>query len=184
MDLLPFHKSRGNLLNGCTFESFCVALPLSFILSWEEVFFLDSLPRVELAGFPASQFQSFGQNIRIHMQVRHAYLKRHLFMRRFLHSSLLTAQYETTLIPWQLTKVLALDRRNAADVSLDEKVEVWDDDEGRCQAGPGVVLNDQVVPLELPIRVTVLLDFREGVAAESKSKRRLKILLFLLFPEL
>lgn len=67
-----------------------------------------------------------------------------------------------------LTKVFALDRRDAADVSLDDKVEVWDDNEGWCQAGPRVVLHNQVVTLKLPVGVTALLYFGEGVAADSK----------------
>ena len=56
------------------------------------------------------------------------------------------------------------DRGHLADVPLDEEVQMGEDDEGRSQAGPRVVLNNQVVPLEFPVDVAVLLNFVEGVA--------------------
>lgn len=45
--------------------------------------------------------------------------------------------------------------------------EVADDDEGRGQRRPAVVLHDQVVPLELPEDVRVALHDLEGVAGEK-----------------
>lgn len=39
-----------------------------------------------------------------------------------------------------------------------------EDDKGRSQRGAGVVLDNQVVALELPVDVTVSLHFSEGVA--------------------
>lgn len=66
-----------------------------------------------------------------------------------------------------LTEVLHLDGGHPADVPLDEEVQVGEDDEGRGQAGPRVVLHYQIVPLELPVSVTVLLYFVEGVAVQS-----------------
>lgn len=69
-----------------------------------------------------------------------------------------------------LTEVFVLGWGDAADVSFDQKVEVWDDDEGWGQAGPWVVLHYQVVTLKLPVGVTALLYFGEGVAVDSKSK--------------
>ena len=56
------------------------------------------------------------------------------------------------------------DRGHPADVPLDEEVQMGEDDEGRSQARPRVVLNNQVVPLEFPVDVAVLLNFVEGVA--------------------
>lgn len=55
-----------------------------------------------------------------------------------------------------------------ADVPLDEKIYVRQDDEGRSQRRPGVVLHDQIVTLELPVDVAVGLHFREGVAGAHK----------------
>lgn len=60
------------------------------------------------------------------------------------------------------------DRGYPADVPLDEEVDVGEDDEGRGQGGPGVVLHNQVVALELPIHITVLLHLGEGVAVEGR----------------
>lgn len=77
----------------------------------------------------------------------------------------------STLQTFVLTKVLALDWRNAPDMSLDKKVDVWDYDEGRWQAWPWLVLHDQVITLILPVGVTVLLHFGEGVTADSKTSR-------------
>lgn len=45
--------------------------------------------------------------------------------------------------------------------------EVADDDEGRGQRGPAVVLHDEVVALELPEDVRVALHHLEGVAGEE-----------------
>lgn len=69
-----------------------------------------------------------------------------------------------------LTKVFVLDWGDVTDVSFDQKVEVWDDDEGRGQAGPWVVLHYQIVTLKLPVGVTALLYFGESVAVDSKLK--------------
>ena len=60
-----------------------------------------------------------------------------------------------------------LDRGHPADVPLDEEVEVGEDDEGWSQGGPGVILHDQLVALELPVHVAVLLHLVEGVAVEG-----------------
>ena len=50
-----------------------------------------------------------------------------------------------------------------------------DDDEGWGQGGPGVVLHDQVVALELPVGVTVLLHFGEGVAGDREGRRDTRV---------
>lgn len=71
---------------------------------------------------------------------------------------------------WRLTKVVDLDGGNFADVPLDEKINVGQDDERRSQRRPGVVLHDQVVALELPVDVAVGLHLREGVAAERRRR--------------
>lgn len=62
------------------------------------------------------------------------------------------------------------DRGNLADVSLDEKIYVGEDNKRRSQRRTGVVLNNQVVSLELPINVAVCLDLREGVTGQTKTK--------------
>lgn len=51
---------------------------------------------------------------------------------------------------------------------LDENVDVGENDEGWSQAGPGVVLHNQVVALKLPVSVTLPLHLGEGVAAGRK----------------
>ena len=60
-----------------------------------------------------------------------------------------------------------LDRRHFADGPLNEEVNVREDDERRSQGRPGVVLNNQVVALELPVDVTVCLHFIKGVAVRG-----------------
>lgn len=65
-----------------------------------------------------------------------------------------------------------LDRGDPADVSLDEEVEVGEDDEGWSQTGSRVVLCDQVVALELPVGVAVLLHFGECVTAGRKESEK------------
>lgn len=54
-------------------------------------------------------------------------------------------------------------------MSLDENMDVGEDDEGRCQAGPGVVLRNQVVALKLPVGITLSLYLGEGIAADRKN---------------
>lgn len=69
-----------------------------------------------------------------------------------------------------LTKMVDLDGGNLADVSLDEKIYVGEDNKRRSQRRTGMVLNNQVVALELPINVTVYLHLREGVTGQTKTK--------------
>lgn len=63
-----------------------------------------------------------------------------------------------------------LDGGNLADDSLDEKIYVGEDNERRSKRRTGMVLNNQVVALELPIDVTVCLHSREGVTGQTKTK--------------
>ncbi len=65
------------------------------------------------------------------------------------------------------TKVLALIGGQSLNDSFEEDMEVGDDDEGRGEAGARVVLRDQVVALELPVYITVLLDFIECVTVDK-----------------
>lgn len=51
--------------------------------------------------------------------------------------------------------------------SFEEDMEVGDDDEGRGEAGARVVLHDQIVALELPVYITVLLDFIKCVTVDK-----------------
>lgn len=69
-----------------------------------------------------------------------------------------------------LTKMVDFDGGNLADVSLYEKIYVGEDNKRRSQRRTGVVLNNQVVALELPINVAVCLDLREGVTGTDKNK--------------
>lgn len=69
-----------------------------------------------------------------------------------------------------------LDGGNLADDSLDEKIYVGEDDKRRSQRRTGVVLNNQVVALELPINVAVCLDLREGVTGRMKTTLSVHIL--------
>lgn len=64
-----------------------------------------------------------------------------------------------------------LDRRHLADVPLDEEIDVREDDERRSQGRTGVVLNNEVVALELPVDVAVSLDFGEGVAGWTRREQ-------------
>lgn len=57
-----------------------------------------------------------------------------------------------------------LDRRHLADDPLYKEIDVREDDERRSQGRTGVVLNNEVEALELPVDVTVCLDLREGMA--------------------
>ncbi len=61
-----------------------------------------------------------------------------------------------------------LDRRHSADVPLDKKIDVREDDERRSQGRTGVVLNNKVVALELPVDVAVGLHFRKSVAGGTQ----------------
>lgn len=63
-----------------------------------------------------------------------------------------------------LTKVLNFDRGHFSDLPLDKEIDVGEDDEGRSQRRPGVILNNQVVTLKLPVRLAVRLHFSESVA--------------------
>lgn len=57
----------------------------------------------------------------------------------------------------------SLYRFNLADVALEEKVHVADQDERWGQGRATVILQDQVVALGFPVDVTVALHFGEGV---------------------
>lgn len=86
--------------------------------------------------------------------------------------TLIGAKWLTSECGWILTKVVDFDWGHFADVPLDEKIYVRQDDEGRSQRRPGVVLHDQIVTLELPVDVAVGLHFREGVAgADTKESQ-------------
>lgn len=74
-----------------------------------------------------------------------------------------------------LTKVVDLDRRHFTDGPLDEQIDVREDDEWRSQGRTGVVLNDQVVALELPVDVAVGLHFREGVTGGGQRKSTVSV---------
>lgn len=63
------------------------------------------------------------------------------------------------------------DGRHLADYPLDKEIDVREDDERRSQGRTGVVLNNQVVALELPVDVTVTLHFREGVAGWTEGEQ-------------
>ncbi len=105
----------------------------------------------------------------VHTCVSSFYLFSFVFLSCISFLILLSIISPVLLIHLQfLTKVCALDWGDVADVSLDEKVEVWDDNERWCQTGPWVVLHNQVVTLKLPVGVTALLHFGEGVAVDSK----------------
>lgn len=58
-----------------------------------------------------------------------------------------------------------------------------EDDEGWSQAGSRMILHNQVIPLEFPVGVAVLLHFGEGVAVEGSKESALKII-FLWFSSL
>lgn len=62
-----------------------------------------------------------------------------------------------------------LDGWNLADVSLDKKIDVREDNKRRSQGRTGMVLNDQVVALELPVDVAVRLHLREGVTGQTRT---------------
>lgn len=64
-----------------------------------------------------------------------------------------------------------LERGHLADSPLDKDVDVREDDERRSQGGKGVVLNNQVVALELPVDVAVSLHFIEGVAGWTQREQ-------------
>ena len=55
--------------------------------------------------------------------------------------------------------------------AFDDEIDVHDKDEGRSDEGPVVVLAGQVVALERPVQVRVLLDLRECVAVQQKQKK-------------
>lgn len=65
------------------------------------------------------------------------------------------------------TKVLALNRGQSLNDPFEEDMQVGDDDEGRGEAGARVVLHNQVVALELPVHIAVLLDFIECVTVNK-----------------
>lgn len=68
------------------------------------------------------------------------------------------------------TKMVDLDRGHLADGPLDKEIDVREDDERRRQGRTGVVLNNQVVALELPVNVAVRLHLREGVAGGTQTE--------------
>lgn len=63
------------------------------------------------------------------------------------------------------TEVVDLDGGHLPDVPLDKKVYVREDNERGSQWRSGVVLNNEVITLELPVDITISLHLREGVAA-------------------
>lgn len=63
-----------------------------------------------------------------------------------------------------LTELFVAPGRPAEQASPDQELQVVEEDEGRGRRRAAVVLLDQVVPLELPDLVRVLLDLLEGVA--------------------
>lgn len=77
-----------------------------------------------------------------------------------------------------LTKVVDLDRGHLADVPLDKEIDVGEDDERRSQGRTGVVLNDQVVALELPVDVAVSLHLREGVAGWTQREENVSVSIY------
>lgn len=62
--------------------------------------------------------------------------------------------------------MLVLNGRQSLDDPFDKDMKVGDDDEGRGEAGARVVLHNQVVALELPVHIAVLLDFIECVTVD------------------
>lgn len=67
-----------------------------------------------------------------------------------------------------LTELLVPLGRHLQDHPLDEQVQVAEEDEGGWRGGPAVVLLYQVVALELPDLVRVLLDLLERVAGRRQ----------------
>lgn len=63
-----------------------------------------------------------------------------------------------------LTELFVARGWSAEQTSVDQDLQVVEEDEGRRRRWAAVVLLDQVVPLELPDLVCVLLDLLEGVA--------------------
>lgn len=74
-----------------------------------------------------------------------------------------------------LTKVVDLDRRHFPDGPLDEQIYVREDDERRSQGRTGVVLNNQVIALELPVDVAVGLHFSEGVTGGGQRESTVSV---------
>ena len=69
------------------------------------------------------------------------------------------------------TEFTALGRRPAQQSPTDEEVEVGEEDEGRGGSRAGVVLLDQLVPLELPDAVRVVVHHLEGIAGGRRRPR-------------
>lgn len=69
----------------------------------------------------------------------------------------------------RLTELLVAPGRDLQDHPPDEEVQVAQEDERGRRGRPALVLRDQVVPLELPDLVRVLLDLLERVAGEARS---------------
>lgn len=67
-----------------------------------------------------------------------------------------------------LTELLVSLGRDLQHHPLDQQLQVAEEDEGRRRGRPAVVLLDQVVALELPDLVRVLLHLLERVAAGSE----------------
>lgn len=63
--------------------------------------------------------------------------------------------------------MLALNGGQSLNDPFEEDMQVGDDDEGWGEAGAGVVLHNQVVALEFPVHITVLLDFIECVTVDK-----------------
>lgn len=63
--------------------------------------------------------------------------------------------------------MLDLRRRNSLDDPLEEDMQVRENDEGRGEAGPGVIFHDQVIALKLPVHITVLLNLIECVTVDT-----------------
>lgn len=63
-------------------------------------------------------------------------------------------------------------RRHFAEVSLDEEIDVRQDDKWWSKSWTRMILHYKIIALKLPVYVTALLNFREGIAAETDTKVR------------
>lgn len=70
-----------------------------------------------------------------------------------------------------LTELLVACGRPAEQASPDQDLQVVEEDEGWRRGRAAVVLLDQIVPLELPDLVRVLLDLLEGVAGAQPRRQ-------------
>lgn len=70
-----------------------------------------------------------------------------------------------------LTELFVVRGRPAEQTSADQDLQVVEEDEGWRRGRAAVVLLDQVMPLELPDLVCVLLDLLEGVAGTQPRRQ-------------